>query len=179
MPAIALGFVFLLLGGAESTDPHGYEDSFAPMIAFVFFFVVLVGFVILVGVGVAAGLILAAAVAGMVGFGVFTTSTLAGFLTRRPSTAAKALILQLSALGGTIAGLGLGGAVHAIAETGPSLAQLTLTGALAGLAGGLAIALIFNTLWPRWLRVAGKVLPRPVRDRLTIGQKGPASPGNG
>ncbi len=175
MASFLLRLLVFAFGAVQSADPHGFEDDFSPMIAFAFFFV-LVGFVILVGIGVAAGLILAAAVAGMVGFGVVTTSTLVGFLTRKPSSAAKALILQFSALGGAVAGLGLGGAVHAVhavADSGPSLAILAGIGALAGFAGGLALALVFNAVWPRWLRVAGRVLPRTVRDRLAIGQNGP------
>ncbi|MEM1295400.1 MAG: hypothetical protein AAGH89_08540 [Verrucomicrobiota bacterium] len=147
-----LGFLITaLLFLSESSEV--VEDDFSPVIAVVFFTIVIGILLLMIGVGFALGFLIAASTAAMLAFGILTSSTVVGFLAKKPSAGAKALILQLAALGGALAGSGLAFGMDLLLQFDATNPVVLSAGAIAGLLGGIILALIFNRLWPKLLTI--------------------------
>jgi hypothetical protein len=125
--------------------------------------VLIVVCLVLVGVGIALGVAAVAVAAVLLAVGALSTSVLVGFMRKRPGAAARALFLQLGALGGAAAGAVLALAVRWLAEMDVHWGWALAAGGLGGLAAGLAVALAFNFAWSRaldWLAARMKDPPR-------------------
>lgn len=136
------------------------DDDFSPFIALVFFAIVVGILLLMIGIGFAIGLLVAGATAAMITFGIITSSTVVGFLTKKPTVAAKALILQVSAIGGALMGSGLAFGMDLLLHFKATPPVVLSAGAVAGLIGGTSIALLFNKFWPKLLTTWPKLMPR-------------------
>lgn len=158
-----LGIIFLLLGSAgdfllaQETEPipEDYEEDFGAPMLLVFALIALVIVLILVGVGIVIGLVILGGVAAMLGIGILTTSTLTGLVTRKPTTAAKALVLQVAAIGGLVAGAGTAVALDYffLKKIETTTTMLAILGGIGGLVGGLILGFLFNFAWHRVLNL--------------------------
>ena len=130
--------------------------------------------VILVGVGIGVGLFACAIAAVLAMFGVVSSSVALGFLTKRPATALRALLLQCGVLAGIPAGAVAAWVCHSLYTAistwqGWSLAgsewKIPLFGAVAGAFAGVILALMTDFILRRahgWAegRLRRRALPR-------------------
>ena len=135
--------------------------------------VVLLIMLVLIGVGIAVGLFACMIGAVLVMLGVVSSSVALGFLTKRPATAMRALLLQCGLLAGIPAGAVAAWASHSL-YTGIAAWQgwsssgwewkVPLLGAVGGAFAGVALALTLDFILRRshaWVetRVRRKALP--------------------
>jgi len=83
-------------------------------------------------------------------------STAVGFLKGRTSTAFRVLFIQLGALAGIACGVAVLWLADRLVHLGLTSTWIVLLGGTAGLAGGVAAALLFNWAWTRVLDWMGK-----------------------
>jgi len=153
-----LGFLMMLpasagLYAAEDDSSDNYDparDGPDPGLA-VFALTAIVLILILVGIGIVVGTAVVMIAAGLVAAGILSSSTLMGVLTRRPSVAAQVLFLQLGALCGIAAGIGLLALGNYLFAWGLEFGWIALVGGGTGLGAGLIVALLFNLAWTRLL----------------------------
>lgn len=114
--------------------------------------------VVLMGIGLAIGLVVGAVACGIAGLlaslGVISVSTAVGLLFRSPAPAFRALVYQLSILGGIVSGIVLAWAGSTVLEAGLSPAHIAICGGLGGAAGGLVLALLFLWVFETTARLA-------------------------
>jgi hypothetical protein len=135
----------------DFADEEFVDDDFAPGL-FVLVMLALLVFVILVGVGIAIGLAIVALAAALISLGIVSSSVVVGIVRRRPGDAFRALFLQLGAAAGIAAGVGVLWLMVSLFDLAIGLGWVILVGGLVGLAGGLAIGLMFNFAWTRATR---------------------------
>lgn len=124
--------------------------------------------VVLIGVGVGIGLFACAIAAGLAMLGVVSSSVALGFLTKRPATAVRALLLQCGILAGIPAGAVTAwvghGAINSIAawqgwRLGGWEWKIPLFGALGGAFAGALLVLMLDFIFHRshaWLELRMK-----------------------
>jgi hypothetical protein len=169
MAANVRGAMTTTTAPAESTTTTApaapaIPDDFTPALGIFAALVVLVIFVaglLLVGLALAAGLVIAAIAAVLAALGILSSSVVIGFLQRSPAAAVRALFLQAGALTGIPCGIAAIWLVSWLAQRHWDRVSMLMIGALGGLLGGLALALVFNYAWGRagaWLlrRLAGR-----------------------
>lgn len=130
------------------------------------------------GVGIVAGLFACVAAAVLGGLGVVSSSVALGFLTRRPATAIRALLLQCGVLAGIPAGAATAWAGHGIL-TGIAAWQgwpaagwewkVPLFGAVGGAFAGVSLALTLDFILRR-----GKALVEARVKRHLLARQAPA-----
>ena len=114
-----------------------------------FVFVILLAAAMVLGIVVA--VVTLAVTAVLVAVGVVSFSAVVGLLSRRPTHAARALFIQLGALGGIPCGIGAALLVTWLGNLGIHRGLAVLVGGGTGLGAGLIVALLFNLAWTRLL----------------------------
>lgn len=121
-------------------------------------FIVLLVMLVLIGVGIGIGLFACAVGAVLVALGVVSSSVALGFLTKRPATAMRALLLQCGVLAGIPAGAATAWVSHSLyteiaAWQGWSLVggewKIPLFGAVGGAFAGVLLALTLDFILRR------------------------------
>jgi hypothetical protein len=154
-----------------SEDADYIEDDFAPILGIVTVFAIVI-MLMLLGAGAAIALLVLLVAGGMVLLGILTTSTVTGFLTKRPKAAFKALFLQLGGVLGAIAGVGLAFVAAWLLESELSRAVTCSTGAVIGLVAGILLAFIFNVLWAKALSfLTARLSSKEIRPQTNNGGK--------
>lgn len=129
----------------QPSDPATADEGVPPpmllMGALMVLFVIAAFLLLLILMGAAGTIVL-----------IVASSAVVGVVTRKPSTAMRALFLQLGAAGGAaccIVAIWLGSTI-----LGLHLRLLTcaIVGGIVGAAGGLAVAMLFNFIWTAILR---------------------------
>ncbi len=130
---------------SASAEP---EDNFAPalfVVAILFILVVL----LVVGVGLAIGVASIALFAALILLGVVSTSVLVGVHRRRFESGAKALLIQLAAVGGAIAGAVAFWITAWMLHLNWQTLTIVAGGGTAGLVVGVVVGLALNSVWIR------------------------------
>lgn len=144
----------------------GEDNDFVPglgIAAFLFIMTLIVVCMVLMGLGLAAGIVVCAAAAMLAGLGIVSSSAAVGLLRRSPSSAFRALFIQLGAAAGIPCGIGAAWSVSALAHAGWSRLFIILLGGGCGMACGIGVALLFNFVWGRivawWLERNARRMP--------------------
>ena len=111
---------------------------------------------VLVALGFGASLALVAAAVLLPCVGIAGLSVAVGFLGHSVRSAFRAAFIQVGALAGIACGIGLLWGSNRLVQLGLTLTWVVLLGGTAGLAGGVASALLFNWAWSRVLDWMGK-----------------------
>lgn len=111
---------------------------------------------VLAALGFGASLALVAAVVLLPCVGIAGISVAVGFLRHSVRSAFRAAFIQVGALAGIACGIGLLWGSNRLIHLGLTLTWVVLLGGAAGLAGGVAVALLFNWAWTRVLDWIGK-----------------------
>jgi hypothetical protein len=104
---------------------------------------------VLLGIGLAIGLAACVVTAVLVSFGVVSSAVAVAFLRRNPASGLRALFLQIGAAAGVPCGIAAVCLISWLARSEWSLLVRIGVGGLAGLTGGMLVALIFNWVWGR------------------------------
>ena len=138
---------------APASQPSVDDGDFAPMLfVIVLLAVLLVLFV--VAAGVAVGVIAMAIFVGLVVLGVVSTSVLVGVKSRRFEAAARALFIQLAAIGGMVAGAVAFWTAAWFFDLHWRNRTILAGGGAAGLMLGVLVGFGLNAIWSRvraWL----------------------------
>jgi hypothetical protein len=138
---------------AASTQPSVDDGDFAPMLLVMVVLAILV-VLFVVAAGVVVGVIAMAILAGLILFGMLSTSLLVGVKSRRFEAAARALFIQLAAIGGIVAGAVAFWTAAWVFELHWRTRTIFLGGGAAGLLLGVLVGLGLNAIWSRvrrWL----------------------------
>jgi len=111
---------------------------------------------VLVALGFGATLALVAAAVLLPCLWIAGISVAVGFLRHSVRSAFRAAFIQVGALAGIACGIGLLWGSNRLVQLGLTLTWVLLLGGTAGLAGGVAVALLFNWAWTRVLDWMGK-----------------------
>lgn len=120
--------------------------------------------VVLVGAGIGIGLFACAIAAGLAMLGVVSSSVALGFLTKRPATAVRALLLQCGILAGIPAGAVTAWLGRALLEKVNEGWMIAVYGGIGGAFAGAVLALMLDFIFRRthaWVeeRLKQKALP--------------------
>lgn len=168
-PWVVTGLVlFAIFLGQESVFAQGaggaVDDGSGPLVYGVFaiavVLVMLAAMLILIGVGIVIGGLAVILGCGLATAGVISTSILVGVLRKSPADGFRALFIQVGLAAGAVCGAGvvllaawLGSlsSLEAFSNMEISLEGLwgPALGALAGMLGGLLVAILFNIAWGR------------------------------
>ncbi len=143
-----------IVAQAETTpdDVDHLDDDFAPGLGIFALFMVVI-LLMLVVAGALLAFVVVCIAACLAAFGILTTSTLTGLLSRRPRTAVKAFFLQLGGILGLASGAGLAVLAAWLCKLQCSTLSVVITGALTGLIGGVVLAMLFNLAWEKGLTI--------------------------
>lgn len=147
-PVIALFMLLFaaLAFGAEALPVDAGDDFGSPLLLVGFMLIGMTVVVFLVGAGIAVTGVIAMSAALCAGLGIVSTAAWVGLVRRRCSSGLRALHYQVCALAAMPAGIGalwLGSHYFAPQLRG---GQILVIGSLAGMAGGLLLALAFDRL---------------------------------
>jgi hypothetical protein len=129
------------------------DGDFAPML-FVFLLLAILVVLFVVAAGVVVGVIAMAIMAGLVLLGVVSTSVLVGVKNRRFEAAARALFIQLAAIGGMVAGAVAFWTAAWFFDLHWRSRTILAGGGAAGLLLGALVGFGLNVVWSRvrsWL----------------------------
>ncbi len=110
--------------------------------------------VVLIGVGIGIGLVACAIAAGLAMLGVVSSSVALGFLTKRPATAVRALLLQCGILAGIPAGAVTAWVGRTVLENVDESWMIAVYGGIGGAFAGALLALLLDFIFRRthaWL----------------------------
>ncbi|MBB5032713.1 hypothetical protein [Prosthecobacter vanneervenii] len=116
--------------------------------------IMLLVMVVLIGIGIGAGLFACAIAAGLTMLGVISSSVALGFLTKRPATAVRALLLQCGILAGIPAGAVTAWVGRAVLEKVDESWMIAVYGGIGGAFAGAVLALLLDFIFRRthaWL----------------------------
>ena len=139
-------------GESQTQSQEDFPDPgplFA-VIAIFMFCLVLIGVGLAIGIAVlVVGAIIAAISAILAAVGIVSSSVLAGIVHRRPGTAVKAMLIQFGALAGAVCGVFMTGLADFIFHLPLTKAQDFWIGALGGVVGGAAVAILVLLIWSK------------------------------
>ena len=105
--------------------------------------------VVLIGVGIGIGLVACAIAAGLAMLGVVSSSVALGFLTKRPATAVRALLLQCGILAGIPAGAVTAWVGRSVLEHVDESWMIAVYGGIGGAFAGAMLALLLDFIFRR------------------------------
>jgi len=105
--------------------------------------------VVLIGVGIGIGLVACAIAAGLAMLGVVSSSVALGFLTKRPATAVRALLLQCGILAGIPAGAVTAWVGRSVLEHVDESWMIAVYGGIGGAFAGAMLALLLDYIFRR------------------------------
>ena len=105
--------------------------------------------VVLIGVGIGIGLVACAIAAGLAMLGVVSSSVALGFLTKRPATAVRALLLQCGILAGIPAGAVTAWVGRSVLEHVDESWMIAVYGGIGGAFAGALLALLLDFIFRR------------------------------
>ena len=111
--------------------------------------VMLLVMVVLVGAGIGIGLFACAIAAGLTMLGVVSSSVALGFLTKRPATAVRALLLQCGILAGIPAGAVTAWVGRSVLEHVDESWMVAVYGGIGGAFAGAMLALLLDFIFRR------------------------------
>ena len=110
--------------------------------------------VVLIGVGIGIGLVACAIAAGLAMLGMVSSSVALGFLTKRPATAVRALLLQCGILAGIPAGAMTAWVGRTVLQNVDESWMIAVYGGIGGAFAGALLALMLDFIFRRsqaWL----------------------------
>lgn len=111
--------------------------------------IMLLVMVVLVGAGIGIGLFACAIAAGLAMLGVVSSSVALGFLTKRPATAVRALLLQCGILAGIPAGAVTAWVGRTVLEHVDESWMIAVYGGIGGAFAGALLALLLDFIFRR------------------------------
>jgi len=105
--------------------------------------------VVLIGVGIGIGLVACAIAAGLAMLGVVSSSVALGFVTKRPATAVRALLLQCGILAGIPAGAVTAWVGRSVLEHVDESWMIAVYGGIGGAFAGAMLALLLDFIFRR------------------------------
>ncbi|MCF7787053.1 MAG: hypothetical protein K9N47_13085 [Prosthecobacter sp.] len=105
--------------------------------------------VVLIGVGIGIGLVACAIAAGLTMLGVVSSSVALGFLTKRPATAVRALLLQCGILAGIPAGAVTAWVGRTVLQNVDESWMIAVYGGIGGAFAGALLALMLDFIFRR------------------------------
>lgn len=111
--------------------------------------IMLLVMVVLVGAGIGIGLFACAIAAGLAMLGVVSSSVALGFLTKRPATAVRALLLQCGILAGIPAGAITAWVGRSVLEHVDESWMIAVYGGIGGAFAGAMLALLLDFIFRR------------------------------
>ncbi|MHB1081999.1 MAG: hypothetical protein ACYC67_21595 [Prosthecobacter sp.] len=111
--------------------------------------IMLLVMVVLVGAGIGIGLFACALAAGLAMLGVVSSSVALGFLTKRPATAVRALLLQCGILAGIPAGAVTAWVGRTVLEHVDESWMIAVYGGIGGAFAGAMLALLLDFIFRR------------------------------
>lgn len=111
--------------------------------------IMLLVMVVLVGAGIGIGLFACAIAAGLAMLGVVSSSVALGFLTKRPATAVRALLLQCGILAGIPAGAVTAWVGRSVLEHVDESWMIAVYGGIGGAFAGAMLALLLDFIFRR------------------------------
>lgn len=111
--------------------------------------IMLLVMVVLVGAGIGIGLFACAIAAGLAMLGVVSSSVALGFLTKRPATAVRALLLQCGILAGIPAGAVTAWVGRTVLEHVDESWMIAVYGGIGGAFAGAMLALLLDFIFRR------------------------------
>ncbi len=111
--------------------------------------IMLLVMVVLVGAGIGIGLFACAIAAGLAMLGVVSSSVALGFLTKRPATAVRALLLQCGILAGIPAGAVTAWVCRSVLEHVDESWMIAVYGGIGGAFAGAMLALLLDFIFRR------------------------------
>ncbi|MCX6852396.1 MAG: hypothetical protein NTY98_26195 [Verrucomicrobia bacterium] len=111
--------------------------------------IMLLVMVVLIGAGIGIGLFACAIAAGLAMLGVVSSSVALGFLTKRPATAVRALLLQCGILAGIPAGAVTAWVGRSVLEHVDESWMIAVYGGIGGAFAGALLALLLDFIFRR------------------------------
>lgn len=111
--------------------------------------IMLLVMVVLIGAGIGIGLFACAIAAGLTMLGVVSSSVALGFLTKRPATAVRALLLQCGILAGIPAGAVTAWVGRSVLEHVDESWMIAVYGGIGGAFAGAMLALLLDFIFRR------------------------------
>lgn len=111
--------------------------------------IMLLVMVVLIGAGIGIGLFACAIAAGLAMLGVVSSSVALGFLTKRPATAVRALLLQCGILAGIPAGAVTAWVGRTVLENVDESWMIAVYGGIGGAFAGALLALMLDFIFRR------------------------------
>ncbi|WP_397383539.1 hypothetical protein [Prosthecobacter sp.] len=111
--------------------------------------IMLLVMVVLIGAGIGIGLFACAIAAGLAMLGVVSSSVALGFLTKRPATAVRALLLQCGILAGIPAGAVTAWVGRSVLEHVDESWMIAVYGGIGGAFAGAMLALLLDFIFRR------------------------------
>jgi hypothetical protein len=111
--------------------------------------IMLLVMVVLIGAGIGIGLFACAIAAGLAMLGVVSSSVALGFLTKRPATAVRALLLQCGILAGIPAGAVTAWVGRTVLEHVDESWMIAVYGGIGGAFAGAMLALLLDFIFRR------------------------------
>ncbi len=111
--------------------------------------IMLLVMVVLIGAGIGIGLFACAIAAGLAMLGVVSSSVALGFLTKRPATAVRALLLQCGILAGIPAGAVTAWVGRTVLEHVDESWMIAVYGGIGGAFAGALLALLLDFIFRR------------------------------
>lgn len=111
--------------------------------------IMLLVMVVLVGAGIGIGLFACAIAAGLAMLGVVSSSVALGFVTKRPATAVRALLLQCGILAGIPAGAVTAWVGRTVLENVDESWMIAVYGGIGGAFAGALLALLLDFIFRR------------------------------
>ncbi len=105
--------------------------------------------VVLIGVGIGIGLVACAIAVGLTMLGVVSSSVALGFLTKRPATAVRALLLQCGILAGIPAGAVTAWVGRTVLQNVDESWMIAVYGGIGGAFAGALLALMLDFIFRR------------------------------
>lgn len=111
--------------------------------------IMLLVMIVLIGAGIGIGLFACAIAAGLAMLGVVSSSVALGFLTKRPATAVRALLLQCGILAGIPAGAVTAWVGRTVLEHVDESWMIAVYGGIGGAFAGALLALLLDFIFRR------------------------------
>ena len=111
--------------------------------------IMLLVMVVLIGAGIGIGLFACAIAAGLAMLGVVSSSVALGFVTKRPATAVRALLLQCGILAGIPAGAVTAWVGRSVLEHVDESWMIAVYGGIGGAFAGAMLALLLDFIFRR------------------------------
>jgi len=111
--------------------------------------IMLLVMVVLIGAGIGIGLFACAIAAGLAMLGVVSSSVALGFVTKRPATAVRALVLQCGILAGIPAGAVTAWVGRSVLEHVDESWMIAVYGGIGGAFAGAMLALLLDFIFRR------------------------------